>query len=87
MNVRPVEVATFEEEGLETRLGDIQLGRMPLSLAKTAKRIEGGPCHFVVGRHHDNSGVLHPYGLSTFGEHGGSTTGAHAHGDTFHRWI
>jgi hypothetical protein len=32
-------------------------------------------------------GVLHPYVLSSFGEHGGSTTGAHAHGETFHRWI
>jgi hypothetical protein len=66
MNVRPVEISTLEEQGLGARLGqridrtidDVQLSRIPLPLAETAKRIEGGFCHFVVERHHDNPGIL-----------------------------
>jgi len=65
-NVRPVEIATLEEQGLRTRLcqsvdrtiDDIQLSRISLPLAETAKRIEGGSRHFVVERHHDNPGIL-----------------------------
>jgi hypothetical protein len=66
LNIRPVEVDTLEQQGLGTDFGqridrtidDIQLCRMPLALSEAAKRIEGGLRHFVVQRHHDNSGIL-----------------------------
>jgi hypothetical protein len=41
-------------------IDDIQLSRMPLPLAETAKRIEGDPRHFVVERRHDQSRTHSP---------------------------
>ncbi len=66
INIRPIEVVTLEEERLGTHLGqrvdrsidDIQLSRLPLALAETAKCIEGDLRHFVVERHHDNPGIF-----------------------------
>ena len=69
LDVRPVEVATLEEQRLGTDLGegidrtidDIQLRRMSLPLAEAAKCMESGRGHFVIQWHHDNSAVLQQF--------------------------
>ena len=67
MNVSTVSKSPpLKSRRLGTRLGqridrtidDIQLSWIPLPLAETTERIEGGSCHFVVERHHDNPGIL-----------------------------
>jgi len=54
-------VLTCAADLLDRTVDDIQLSRMTLPLAEPAKRIEGGRCHLVVERHHDNPGILQQF--------------------------